>query len=84
MRAVRIGAAAEEDLKGIWSYIAEHNLEAANKIVKDIISKFAILSDYPEMGREQGALLVNLRSFAVKNYFIFYQPFEDGIEVLRV
>jgi toxin ParE1/3/4 len=29
-------------------------------------------------------LLVNLRSFTVKNYVIFYQPTADGIEVLRV
>src|SRR2546421_2127442 len=35
-------------------------------------------------GREQDKLLVNLRSFAVKNYLIFYQPFEEGIEILRV
>jgi toxin ParE1/3/4 len=27
---------------------------------------------------------VNLRSFTVKNYVIFYQPITDGIEVLRV
>ena len=36
------------------------------------------------MGREQNALLVNLRSFVVKNYIIFYQPVEGGIEILRV
>jgi toxin ParE1/3/4 len=36
------------------------------------------------MGREQDKLMVNLRSFVVKNYIIFYQPFEGGIEILRV
>lgn len=36
------------------------------------------------MGREQDRLLINLRSFVVRDYFIFYQPFEDGIEILRV
>ena len=84
MRAVRIAAAAEEDLKGIWSYVAEHNEAAASKLIKEITSKFAILSNFPDMGREQDALLVNLRNFAVKNYLIFYQPFDDGVEILRV
>jgi toxin ParE1/3/4 len=36
------------------------------------------------MGREQSRLLVNLRSFVVKEYFIFYQPLDDGVEILRV
>ena len=84
MRAVRIAVAAEEDLREIWAYIADHNAEAARKTIKEITGKFAVLSDFPQMGREQDRLLVNLRSFAVKNYVIFYQPFEDGIEVLRV
>jgi toxin ParE1/3/4 len=36
------------------------------------------------MGRARHELLVNLRSFTVENYVIFYQPIADGIEVLRV
>lgn len=84
MPTVKVAAAAEEDLRKIWEYVAEHNPEAANKLIKEIAAKFAILRDHPHMGREQPRLLVNLRSFVVKNYFIFYQPFEDGIEILRV
>ena len=84
MRTVKVTAAAEEDLKEIWAYVAEHNTEAANKVIKEITVKFAILRDYPHMGREQDRMLVNLRSFAVKSHIIFYQPIEDGIEILRV
>jgi toxin ParE1/3/4 len=84
MRTVRITARAEEDLKGIWSYIAQDKPEAANKLIKEITSKFAFLRNYPQAGRQQDRLLVNLRSFAVKGYTIFYQPFEDRIEILRV
>lgn len=65
-------------------YVAEHNTDAASKLIKEITGKFALLRDHPHMGREQSRLLVNLRSFVVKNYFIFYQPFKDGIEILRV
>ena len=84
MPTVKVAAAAEEDLRKIWTYVAEHNTEAANKLIKEITGKFAILRDYPHMGREQSRLLVNLRSFIVKDYFIFYQPFDDGVEILRV
>jgi plasmid stabilization system protein ParE len=36
MRAVRVTAAAEEDLRKIWAYVAEHNAEAASKLIKEI------------------------------------------------
>lgn len=84
MPTVKVAAAAEEDLVKIWEYVAEHNPEAAGKLIKEITAKFVFLRDYPNMGREQSRLLVNLRSFVVKDYFIFYQPFDDGVEILRV
>jgi len=84
MPIVKVSAAAEEDLREIWAYVAENNPEAASKLIKEITRRFAILRDHPQMGREQDKLLVNLRSFVVKNYFIFYQPFDGGIEILRV
>jgi toxin ParE1/3/4 len=84
MPIVKVAGAAEEDLKEIWAYVAEYNSEAASKLIKGITRKFALLRDHPQVGREQAKLLINLRSFAVKNYIIFYQPFEGGIEILRI
>ncbi|HVF51206.1 MAG TPA: type II toxin-antitoxin system RelE/ParE family toxin [Pyrinomonadaceae bacterium] len=84
MRSVKVAAAAEEDLRTIWAYIAEHNPEAAGKVIKEIVGKFALLRDHPRIGREQDKLLLNLRSFTVKDYLIFYQPLENGVEILRV
>ena len=84
MRTVRITATAEADLKEIWSYIAKDNPDAATRLIKEITGKFAILRDHPHMGRQQDKLLMNLRSLNVKGYVIFYQPFEDRVEILRV
>src|SRR5690242_335087 len=84
MRPVRITATAEADLKEIWSYIAQDNPDAATRLIKEITRKFAILRDHPHIGRQQNKLLLNLRSLNVKGYIIFYQPFEDRIEILRV
>ncbi len=84
MRTIKIAAAAQTDLVEIAEYIAQDNPEAARKIIKEITSKFALLRDNPFIGREQNKILVNLRSFAVKKYVIFYQPLDDGVEILRV
>lgn len=45
-------------------------------IIKEIVSKLAMLRDNLYVGIEQNRLLVNLRSYMVRNYFIFYQPIE--------
>lgn len=84
MPTVKVSAAAAEDLQRIWEYAAEHDAAAAGRLVKEITRRFAILRDHPHAGREHDELLVNLRSFAVKKYVIFYQPFEGGVEILRV
>jgi toxin ParE1/3/4 len=36
------------------------------------------------MGRQQDHLLINLRSLSVKDYLIFYEPFADHIDILRI
>lgn len=83
-RIVKISASAAEDLKDIWEYIAQRNENAASKLIKEIKNKFILLRDNPLAGREQDKFLVGLRSFVLKNYFIFYLPLDDGIDVLRV
>lgn len=83
-RVVKLVAAAEQDLQEILDYVSQYSPAAANKLIKEIVSKFALLRDNPYAGVEQNRLLVNLRSFVVRNYFIFYQPFDDRVEVLRI
>jgi toxin ParE1/3/4 len=75
---------AREDLGDIWDYVAESDVERADMLLDLIYEKCQRLAEYPEIGRARHELLVNLRSFTVKNYVIFYQPTDDGIEVLRV
>lgn len=83
-RILQISATAAEDLKDIWEYVSQHNENAAHKLLKEIKNKFILLRDNPLIGREQNEFLVGLRSFVVKNYFIFYLPFNNGVDVLRV
>ena len=84
MATVLVTPLAQEDLGDIWDYAAESGTERADRLLDLIYEKCQRLAEYPEMGRARHELLVNLRSFMVKNYVIFYQPTADGIEVLRV
>ncbi len=83
-RLVNITEPARDDLEAIWEYVAQDNVEAANRIVEEIVGKFATLRDHPYIGREQDHLLINLRRFAVRNYLIFYQPFDDKVDIIRI
>lgn len=71
-------------MKEIWKFIAKVNRPGANSVIKEITSKFPTLAQFPEMGRARDDLLLYLRSFAVKNYLILYQPNPQGVEILRV
>lgn len=75
---------AKQDLDDIWEYYAGRDLAYAKKLLTEISKKFVLLLQYPEMGRERHDLILNMRSFAVKDYLIFYLPTDDGIEILRV
>ena len=83
-RTIRISASAAEDLKDVWDYVAQYSEISAGKLIKEINRKVILLRDNPLVGLEQNSYLVDLRSFVVKDYFIFYLPTENGIDVLRV
>ena len=75
---------AKADLKGLWEYIRENDPQAANKIVAILKEKCQMLVNNPMMGRSRNELAVNLRSFPVNRYIIFYRPNDNGIEVVRI
>lgn len=77
-------AQSELDLYEIWSYIAEDNPGAADRLLDEIDSAFQLLADFPEMGRNRDEFSQELRSFPVLSYVIYYQSFESGIRILRV
>lgn len=76
---------ASEDLQEIWVYLAENaSKETANKFLLSVKKKCETVAEFPEMGRVRHEYLLNLRSFPFSNYIIFYLPFDNGIEVLRI
>ncbi len=76
---------AETDLVEIWSYIADDNEPAADRLLGRIDGVLTMLLEHPQAGRLRPDLQQSeLRSFSVKNYVVFYRPMPDGIEVVRV
>lgn len=68
----------------IWVYIAEHNFDAAEALMRRFRQRFASLARTPSIGRRRTDLRSDLRSFAVGNYVVFYRELEPSIEIVRV
>jgi toxin ParE1/3/4 len=75
---------ARRDLIEIWTYIAEDNERAADKILDRIDDLLHMLKDNPEAGRSRPELAPELRSFPVASYVLFYRPDENCVELVRV
>jgi toxin ParE1/3/4 len=86
MPTLRKALRVERDLEAIWDYIAADNPEAAEGCLLRIDVQFHNLARNPFIGRERDDLAAGLRSFAVGNYVIFYQPLArvKGVEIVRV
>lgn len=81
---VLISEAARTDLLELWVFVAEDSLEAADRLVDDVLAAARRLAEWPEIGRECPDLLPGIRSFPTGNLVIFYRRREDRVEVVRV
>jgi len=84
MSQYRVSDAARSDLDEIWFYIAQDNPDAADKLIRAVVSRFRTLASMPLMGRQREELSPRLRSLSVGRYVIFYRPIENGVEIARV
>jgi toxin ParE1/3/4 len=81
---------AANDLIDIASYIAEDNLDAAERFLDAAEEAFALLASMPSMGRAvifqspaaQGIRVWRIQGFP--RYLIFYRAVAHGIEIVRV
>jgi toxin ParE1/3/4 len=83
---------ADRDIDDLADYIVEHgSLDTALTFLSEAYEAFALIASHPEMGWHCKVKLPQLktaRTFRVSerfgDYLIFYQPFEDRIEIIRV
>jgi toxin ParE1/3/4 len=69
MNRFRISRQGEQDLEDIWGYLQRQDKLQADIQVSQILNRFPMLSQFPDMGRKRDYLLAGLRSFPV-HYFL--------------
>jgi len=85
MGAVLFAQSAQTDLLEAWLFIAEENLNAADKVLDTIEQEDRILATQPLMGRTRPDLADGLRSWPTStSYMLFYLADTEGITVIRV
>ncbi len=80
----------EDELWGIWHFIAQYNPDAATHVIEAAYETFKTLAANPGIGRLRrfrSLRLRDVRSWRVsgfKNYLVFYRGVPEGIQVLHV
>jgi plasmid stabilization system protein ParE len=77
--------AARLDLLEIWEYIAQGDLEAADRVVEEIKEAVAMLANNPWLGHQRRDLATKpVRFWSVYSYLIIYNPDSHPLEVVRI
>src|ERR1700737_4733388 len=72
------------DLDEIWEFIAEANLDAADRVIVDILAALDKLLPFPTQGHKRPDLTSRpLRFTLVREYLIAYAPDEKPLGLLR-
>ncbi|MGD0457008.1 MAG: type II toxin-antitoxin system RelE/ParE family toxin [Terriglobia bacterium] len=76
---------AAVDLDEIWDFIAEDNLDAADKVIADILASIDALVAFPHQGHKRPDLTSRpLRFTVVREHLIAYAPEEKPLWVVAV
>ena len=77
--------AAFRDINEIWEFIAADNLDAADRVLDELLESIKKLVDFPEMGfRREELTSKPLRFFPVRDFLISYAPEEKPLLVVVV
>jgi plasmid stabilization system protein ParE len=74
------------DLDEIWEYIAEHNVNAADRVLADIHSTLTLLAGTPHIGHRRPDLTALPLRFHVARdeYLVAYAPDERPLWVVAI
>ena len=75
---------ARDDLREIHDFIAQDSPRAATRFVMQLEEQCRKLATFPEMGQVCDDLAPSLRRHSAGNYIVFYNPFKEGIGIVRV
>jgi toxin ParE1/3/4 len=72
-KIIKISPLAEVDLLDIAIHIAAESISASDEFLQNMDERFSLLVTQPEMGRQRPELGNVIRSFAFRNYVVFYE-----------
>lgn len=77
---------AAQDLKDIWQYIAEDNLDAADRFLEKLYDEIRSISRNPGIGHRREDLAGDrvILFLAVGNYLILYRTAKPVVEIVAV
>jgi len=76
---------AEQDVSGIWDYIADDNIEAADRVLEALERAMLNLAKNPGIGHCREELTDKRhRFFLVYSYLIVYRPETKPLQITRV
>jgi toxin ParE1/3/4 len=76
---------SRQDLRDIFNYIAEDNLDAAISFVRRLKQRCLDLAPMPNVGRKRDEIRQGYRSVTEGDYVIFYQAMPDGtLEIIGI
>ena len=76
---------ARFDLDKIWEFIRADNLDAADRMIAEILAAIAALVPFPAQGHRRPDLTSRpLRFILVREYLIAYAPEEEPLWVIAV
>jgi toxin ParE1/3/4 len=75
---------SRSDLLAIWLYIAERNVEAADRVLDEIERVCRMIAEHPEIGRERPEVGIELRSFVAMSWVVFYRIDGNAIRIVRI
>lgn len=85
MKQVQLSRTAYQDLAEIWRYIAEHNIDAADRVRDELELAMRQLAEMPGMGHQrQDVTDPTIRFWRIFTYLIAYRVESDALYVLRV
>lgn len=85
MKKYVLSGAAELDLEAIWEYIAEDNVDAADRWIAKLFDAFEALEQAPGMGHKREDLTsFPVLFWPVGAYLILYRVQSEWIEIVAV
>ena len=76
---------AARDLDGIWDYIAEDNVDAADRWIAKLFDAFDAIGDAPGIGHKREDLTAYPVLFwPVGSYLVIYRATSEPVEIVSV